>query len=113
MSDFKPELGFEECWSNTRKERSVRSTMAGSFPTDQTEVDGQGIRLVKVLKMRALMFRLLSIFWEWQSGKRRHRNVGLRCSLLCPKSGMVLGVQQGLRRVLTLRARPTQCRLSS
>ena len=42
MSDFKTDLGFEECWSNTRKGRSVRSPAAGSFSTDKTEADGQG-----------------------------------------------------------------------
>jgi len=42
MSDFKPELGFEDCWSNPKSGRSVRSPAAGSFSTDQTEVDGQG-----------------------------------------------------------------------
>lgn len=41
MSDFKTELGIEDCWSNTRKGRSVRSPAAGSFSIDQTEADGQ------------------------------------------------------------------------
>ncbi len=42
MSDFKSELGFEDCWSNTRKGRSVRSPAAGIFSKDQTEAQGQG-----------------------------------------------------------------------
>jgi len=42
VSDFKSELGFEDCWSNTRKGRSVRSPAAGSFSTGKTEADGQG-----------------------------------------------------------------------
>ncbi|MGH1447079.1 MAG: relaxase/mobilization nuclease domain-containing protein [Cognatishimia sp.] len=42
MSDFKTELRFEDCWSNTRKGRSVRSPAAGSFSTGQTKADGQG-----------------------------------------------------------------------
>lgn len=42
MSEFKSELGFEDCWSNPKRGRSVRSPAAGSFSTDQTEADGQG-----------------------------------------------------------------------
>ncbi|SLN69928.1 hypothetical protein ROA7450_03797 [Roseovarius albus] len=42
MSDFKAKLGFEDCWSNTGKGRSVRSPAAGSFSTGKTENDGQG-----------------------------------------------------------------------
>lgn len=42
MSDFKIRLGFEDCWSNPKSGRSVRSPAAGSFSTGKTETDGQG-----------------------------------------------------------------------
>jgi type IV secretion system T-DNA border endonuclease VirD2 len=42
MRDFETKLGFEECWSNTGKGRSVRSPAAGYFSTGKTETDGQG-----------------------------------------------------------------------
>lgn len=42
MSDFKSELGFEECWSNPKNGRSVRSPAAGSFSTGEGDQTGQG-----------------------------------------------------------------------
>ncbi len=42
MSDFEAELGFEECWSNAKKGRSVRSPAAGYFSTGDDDRDGQG-----------------------------------------------------------------------
>lgn len=42
MSDFKSELGFEDCWSNPRADRSVRSPASGNFSTGKTGTNGQG-----------------------------------------------------------------------
>ncbi len=41
MSDFKSELGFEDCWSNPKGGRSVRSPASGNFSTGKTGRDGQ------------------------------------------------------------------------
>ena len=42
MSDFKSELGFEDCWSNPRAVRSVRSPASGNFSTGKKGTNGQG-----------------------------------------------------------------------
>ncbi len=42
VSDFKSELGFEDCWSNPMGGRSVRSPASGNFSTGKTGKDGQG-----------------------------------------------------------------------
>ena len=42
MSDFKSELGFEDCWSNPKGGRSVRSPASGNFSTGKTGTNGQG-----------------------------------------------------------------------
>lgn len=42
MSDFKAELGFEDCWSNPKVGRSVRSPSSGNFSTGKTGTNGQG-----------------------------------------------------------------------
>lgn len=42
MSDFEPDLGFEDCWSNLKGGRSDRSPAAGSFSTGKSDQGGQG-----------------------------------------------------------------------
>ncbi|MFD1158934.1 relaxase/mobilization nuclease domain-containing protein [Roseovarius aestuarii] len=41
MSDFNTTLGFEDCWSNPRSGRSVRSPASGNFSTGRTGRDEQ------------------------------------------------------------------------
>ncbi|WP_298921088.1 relaxase/mobilization nuclease domain-containing protein [uncultured Roseobacter sp.] len=42
MSDFKSELGFEDCWSNPNGGRSVRSPASGGFSTGKTDQSEEG-----------------------------------------------------------------------
>lgn len=42
MSDFKSELGFEDCWSNPNGGRSVRSPASGNFSTGKTDRSAEG-----------------------------------------------------------------------
>ncbi|WP_120632592.1 relaxase/mobilization nuclease domain-containing protein [Ruegeria sp. EL01] len=42
MSEFEDELGFEDCWSTSRNDRSVRSPAAGYFSVGGKDREGQG-----------------------------------------------------------------------
>lgn len=42
MSDVKSTFGFEDCWSNPRAGRSVRSPASGNFSTGKKGTNGQG-----------------------------------------------------------------------